>query len=227
VDLFFPHPKKEKLAALKVEQLKPKAKRLGVKLTNPSGNAKTKAQLINAIVKAEEKKPVAKKTAAKRRVVKKGLAPVSGASKRRDAERQALPPGRRTSKTGRVYYERRANRADAKQSASKGQMLGAVRNSREQKINYNKWTPSTLVYEIDFDVANYEIQRTSIDQYFIDKMNKGYVEIVSPFVYEFEGMLYSTCLSCIAKAKIKYIRNERSAYMDYTSYAIDQLKKNT
>lgn len=125
------NPKKEKLAALKVEQLKPKAKRLGVKLTNPSGNAKTKAQLINAIVKAEEKKPVAKKAAAKKpaakkRVVKKGLAPVTGASKSRDAKRQAKAPGRRVSSTGRVYYERRSNRADAKQGASKGQMLGGM-----------------------------------------------------------------------------------------------------
>jgi hypothetical protein len=119
------NPKKEKLAALKVEQLKPKAKRLGVKLTNPSGNAKTKAQLITAIIKAEDKKPVAKKPAAKkpaakRSAVKKGLAPVVGASKRRDAKRQALPPGRRVSKGGKVYYERRSNRAD------KGQMLGGM-----------------------------------------------------------------------------------------------------
>jgi hypothetical protein len=124
------NPKKEKLAALTVEQLKPKAKRLGVKLTNPSGNAKTKAQLITAIIKAEDKKPTAKKPAAKkpaakRRAVKKGLAPVVGASKRRDAKRQALPPGRRVSKGGKVYYERRANRADA------GQMLGE---------KYNGWT---------------------------------------------------------------------------------------
>jgi hypothetical protein len=124
------NPKKEKLAALKVEQLKPKAKRLGVKLTNPSGNAKTKAQLITAIIKAEDKKPVAKKPAAKkpaakRSAVKKGLAPVVGASKRRDAKRQALPPGRRVSKGGKVYYERRSNRAD------KGQMLGE---------KYNGWT---------------------------------------------------------------------------------------
>lgn len=124
------NPKKEKLAALKVEQLKPKAKRLGVKLTNPSGNAKTKAQLITAIIKAEDKKPAAKKPAAKkpaakRSAVKKGLAPVVGASKRRDAKRQALPPGRRVSKGGKVYYERRANRADA------GQMLGE---------KYNGWT---------------------------------------------------------------------------------------
>ena len=125
------NPKKEKLAALTVEQLKPKAKRLGVKLTNPSGNAKTKAQLITAIIKAEDKKPTAKKPAAKkpaakRRAVKKGLAPVVGASKRRDAKRQALPPGRRVSKGGKVYYERRANRADAAQGAAKGQMLGGM-----------------------------------------------------------------------------------------------------
>jgi len=119
------NPKKEKLAALKVEQLKPKAKRLGVKLTNPSGNAKTKAQLITAIIKAEDKKPAAKKPAAKRSAVKKGLAPVVGASKRRDAKRQALPPGRRVSKGGKVYYERRSNRAD------KGQMLGE---------KYHGWT---------------------------------------------------------------------------------------
>lgn len=125
------NPKKEKLAALTVEQLKPKAKRLGVKLTNPSGNAKTKSQLITGIIKAEDKKPAAKKPAAKkpaakRSAVKKGLAPVVGASKRRDAKRQALPPGRRVSKGGKVYYERRGNRADAKQGAAKGQMLGGM-----------------------------------------------------------------------------------------------------
>lgn len=122
---------KESLQKLKVEQLKPKAKRLGVKLTNPSGNAKTKAQLITAIIKAEAKKPVAKKTAAKKpsaRKPKTSLVAPKGTKRsvRRDSKRQALPPGRRVSKTGRVYYERRANRADAKQSAAEGQMLGGM-----------------------------------------------------------------------------------------------------
>ncbi len=164
------NPKKEKLAALKVEQLKPKAKRLGVKLTNPSGNAKTKAQLINAIVKAEEKKPVAKKPAAKKpaakkRVVKKGLAPVTGASKQRDAKRQAKAPGRRVSSTGRVYYERRSNRADAKQGASKGQMLGGmlkrdyIKDLGERIINdYFKYDENT-----DFGDAFNEV----IDSYVV------------------------------------------------------------
>jgi len=126
--------KKEKYALLRVEQLKPKAKRLGVKLTNPSGNAKTKAQLINAIVKAEEKKPAAKKPAAKRRAVKKTLTKVVKASVRRDRERQALPPGRRVSKGGKVYNERRANRADIKQGAAKGQMLGGTKRDYIEDI---------------------------------------------------------------------------------------------
>lgn len=126
---------KESLQKLKVEQLKPKAKRLGVKLTNPSGNAKTKAQLITAIVKAEAKKPVAKKTAAKKPAARKpktSLIAPKGAKRsvRRDSKRQALPPGRRVSKTGRVYYERRANRADS------GQMLGEKYNGW---ANYWTW----------------------------------------------------------------------------------------
>lgn len=37
---------------------------------------------------------------------------------REDKQKQALPPGRRTSKNGKVYYERRANRSDV------GKLLG-------------------------------------------------------------------------------------------------------
>jgi hypothetical protein len=139
--------KKEKLVLLKVEQLKPKAKRLGVKLTNPSGNAKTKAQLINAIVKAEEKKPAAKKPAAKRRAVKKTLTKVVEGSVRRDRERQALPPGRRVSKGGKVYNERRANRADIKQGAAKGQMLG---EKYQGWTNYWTWKYNLELLDVNF-----------------------------------------------------------------------------
>ena len=153
------NPKKEKLAALTVEQLKPKAKRLGVKLTNPSGNAKTKAQLITAIIKAEDKKPTAKKPAAKkpaakRRAVKKGLAPVVGASKRRDAKRQALPPGRRVSKGGKVYYERRGNRADAKQGAAKGQMLGGMLKRDYIKDIGDRILNDYFKYDLDTDFGD-------------------------------------------------------------------------
>jgi hypothetical protein len=158
------NPKKEKLAALKVEQLKPKAKRLGVKLTNPSGNAKTKAQLITAIIKAEDKKPAAKKPAAKRSAVKKGLAPVVGASKRRDAKRQALPPGRRVSKGGKVYYERRSNRADA------GQMLG---EKYQGWANY--WTWRWALEMIDEDYI-YDLKNEVSDSYELSKVLKEQAE---------------------------------------------------
>ena len=159
------NPKKEKLAALTVEQLKPRAKRLGVKLTNPSGNAKTKVQLINGIIKAEDKKPAAKKPAAKRRAVKKGLAPVVGASKRRDAKRQALPPGRRVSKTGKVYYERRANRADAKQGAAKGQMLGGITERAYIEDIGNYIINEYLKYDKNQDFG--DVFMEVIDDYFI------------------------------------------------------------
>lgn len=146
-------PTKESLQKLKVEQLKPKAKRLGVKLTNPSGNAKTKAQLITAIIKAEAKKPVAKKTVAKKPAARKPktslIAPKgTNRSVRRDSKRQALPPGKRVSKTGRVYYERRANRADAGK-----QMLG------EKYLGWeNYWTWKWALEMVDDNLWREKIE---------------------------------------------------------------------
>jgi hypothetical protein len=187
------NPKKEKLALLRVEQLKPKAKRLGVKLTNPSGNAKTKAQLINAIVKAEEKKP-----AAKRRAVKKTLAPVVEGSVRRDRERQALPPGRRVSKNGKVYNERRANRADIKQGAVKGQMLG---ERKYISSDYIKEIPKFYTYCVEFyneetgiypiaspqqikDAVNYFLETNELKRIYFDSLDRELVRILLDNNYE-------------------------------------------
>ena len=197
---------KEKLQAKTVDQLKRYAKKVGAKIVTPDGKAKSKEQLVNSIVM-------------KQRLGGLGERQTGATNKRVDVKRKAKAPGKRTSASGKTYYERRKNRTD-----KSGSMLG-TNNNRLQKLRKEKWTTSTLLYEMDFDVASYDVQRTSIDQRFIDKINNSYAEEVSPFVYSFEGVLYSTCLPCIAKAKIKYIRNERSAFMDYTSYAIDQLKK--
>jgi len=66
---------KEKLAAKSVNALKAAAKRLGGKLVNPDGKAKTKQQLINTIVMKQRlagksmggnAKPAVDKTKAKR-----------------------------------------------------------------------------------------------------------------------------------------------------------------
>jgi len=77
---------KEKLAAKSVNALKAAAKRLGGKLVNPDGKAKTKQQLINTIVMKQRlagksmgakatttKKVTAKKTVAKKPIVKKAV----------------------------------------------------------------------------------------------------------------------------------------------------------
>ena len=46
-----------------------------------------------------------------------------------------MPPGKRTSATGKTYYEYRRNRADIKQGARKGQMLGGYNGY----TNYETW----------------------------------------------------------------------------------------
>jgi hypothetical protein len=92
---------KEKLQAKTVDQLKRQAKKLGGKIVTPEGKAKTKLQLINTIVM-------------KLRLSGQSDRQAAGAM---DAKQKA--PGKRTSSTGRVYYERRANRSD------RGFMLGA------------------------------------------------------------------------------------------------------
>lgn len=38
---------------------------------------------------------------------------VGKSDKKRDKARKALPPGKRTSKTGNIYYETRKNRSDS------------------------------------------------------------------------------------------------------------------
>ena len=101
-----PVSEKEKLQAKTIDQLKRQAKKLGGKLVTPEGKAKTKEQLINTIVM-------------KLRLSGQSDRQVGRSNTAKDASRQAKAPGKRTSSTGRVYYERRANRSD------RGFMLGA------------------------------------------------------------------------------------------------------
>lgn len=44
----------------------------------------------------------------------KELKQVGKSDLKRDAVREALPPGKRISKTGKIYWETRKNRSDAK-----------------------------------------------------------------------------------------------------------------
>lgn len=66
-----------------------------------------------------------KKAAPKKAAVKKVRPLQTGTSDiNRDGERQALKAGKRTSKSGKIYTERRANRSDLTTGKKRGQMLG-------------------------------------------------------------------------------------------------------
>ena len=122
---------KEKLKGLTVEQLRTKLKGK-VKLSTREGKPLTKAQLVNKAADLQVTTPTQKKKVAKRTPTRNyTYRGDSAAARKRDGVVQALPPGKRVSKTGKTYFEYRRNRADIKQGAKRGQMLGE---------SYNGWT---------------------------------------------------------------------------------------
>jgi hypothetical protein len=122
---------KEKLKGLTVDQLRTKLKGK-VKLSTREGKPLTKAQLVNKAADLQVTTPTQKKKVAKRTPTRNyTYRGDSAAARKRDGAVQALPPGKRVSKTGKTYFEYRRNRADIKQGAKRGQMLGE---------SYNGWT---------------------------------------------------------------------------------------
>lgn len=101
---------KAKLMKLQVTTLRNKAKKLGIS----DVNKRTKENLVQSIILGEARKKrgttAGKKVTAKRRA--SSTRQTGSSSTAKDRARKALPPGRRVSRTGRVYYERRKNRSD-------------------------------------------------------------------------------------------------------------------
>jgi hypothetical protein len=106
---------KEKLQAKTVDQLKRYAKKVGAKIVTPDGKAKSKEQLVNSIVM-------------KQRLGGLGERQTGATNKYVDVKRKAKAPGKRTSASGKTYYERRKNRTD-----KPGSMLGADARQEFQK----------------------------------------------------------------------------------------------
>lgn len=110
-----PEGPKAKLMKLQVTTLRNKAKRLGVS----DVSKRTKENLVQSIILGEARKKrgtaAGKKATAKRTLsagVRQSTRQTGTSKTTRDLKKQALPPGRRVSKAGNVYYERRKNRSD-------------------------------------------------------------------------------------------------------------------
>jgi hypothetical protein len=132
-----PEGPKAKLMKLQVTTLRNKAKRLGVS----DVSKRTKENLVQSIILGEARKKrgtaAGKKATAKRTLsagVRQSTRQTGTSKLTRDLKKQALPPGRRVSRTGRVYYERRKNRSD-----KPGQLAGYNGWANWETWNANLW----------------------------------------------------------------------------------------
>jgi hypothetical protein len=116
---------KAKLMKLLVGTLRNKAKKLGIS----DVSKRTKENLAQSIMLAEARKK--RGTAMGKKATAKKAASTRGADRqtpgtpnnsiKRDAQKKAFAPGRRVSKAGNVYSERRRDRSD-----KRGQLLGST-----------------------------------------------------------------------------------------------------
>lgn len=144
-----PEGPKAKLMKLQVTTLRNKAKRLGIS----DVSKRTKENLVQSIILGEARKKrgtaAGKKATAKRAAagVRQSTRQTGKSKLSRDLKRQALPPGRRISKAGNVYYERRANRSDKGLLAEK----------------YQGWT-NYWTWKYNLEILNEEYWRELIEE---------------------------------------------------------------
>ena len=137
---------KAKLMKLAVTTLRNKAKKLGVS----DVSKRTKENLVQSIILGEARKKrgtaAGKKATAKRTMsagVRQSTRQTGTSKLKRDLNKRALAPGRRISKAGNVYYERRRNRSD-----KPGQLAGE---------KYQGWTNyETWLWNLHTDNDSYE-----------------------------------------------------------------------
>ena len=153
---------KAKLMKLLVGTLRNKAKKLGI-----SDVAKrTKENLAQSIMLAEARKKKGT-TLGKKATAKKKLVSTRGADRqttgtpndsiKADRKREAFAPGRRVSKSGNVYSERRRDRSD-----KRGQLLGSTERDYIEDIG-DRIITDYLAYDEDADFG--EAFNEIIDSY--------------------------------------------------------------
>jgi hypothetical protein len=136
---------KAKLMKLAVTTLRNKAKKLGVS----DVSKRTKENLVQSIILGEARKKrgtaAGKKATAKRTMsagVRQSTRQTGTSKLTRDLKKQAFPPGRRISKAGNVYYERRKNRSD-----KPGQLAG---EKYQGWTNYWTWRWALEMIDEDY-----------------------------------------------------------------------------
>ena len=141
---------KAKLMKLAVTTLRNKAKKLGVS----DVSKRTKENLVQSIILGEARKKrgtaAGKKATAKRTMsagVRQSTRQTGTSKLTRDLNKRALAPGRRISKAGNVYYERRKNRSD-----KPGQLAGE---------KYQGWT-NYWTWKYNLEILNEEYWREMI-----------------------------------------------------------------
>jgi hypothetical protein len=153
---------KAKLMKQLVSTLRNKAKKLGIS----DVSKRTKENLAQSIMLAEARKKrgtaMGKKATAKKKLVSTRGADrqtpgTPNNSLKRDNQRNALPPGRRTSKSGNVYSERRRDRSD-----KPGQLLGSTERDYIEDIG-DRIITDYLAYDEDADFG--EAFNEIIDSY--------------------------------------------------------------
>ena len=172
---------KAKLMKLQVATLRNKAKKLGVS----DVSKRTKENLVQSIILGEARKKrgtaAGKKATAKRAVsgVRQSTRQTGTSKLTRDLNKRALAPGRRISKAGNVYYERRKNRSD-----KPGQLAGE---------KYQGWTNyETWLWNLHTDNDSYEYlngfyqDNPRLEDYEYAQALKEYWE---EYFYEYEDQL--------------------------------------
>jgi hypothetical protein len=145
---------KAKLMKQLVSTLRNKAKKLGIS----DVSKRTKENLAQSIMLAEARKKKGT-TLGKKATAKKKLVSTRGADRqtpgtpnnslKRDNQRDAFAPGKRTSKSGNVYYERRRDRSD-----KPGQLAGE---------KYQGWT-NYWTWKYNLEILNEEYWRELIEE---------------------------------------------------------------
>jgi len=154
---------KAKLMKLAVTTLRNKAKKLGIS----DVSKRTKENLVQSIILGEARKKrgtaAGKKATAKRAT--SSTRQTGSSSTARDRARKALAPGRRVSRTGRVYYERRKNRSD------KPGMLAGYNGW----ANWSTWNANLWDGEVFYDMVQ-EAKDSGDDKMEIAAMLESYYD---------------------------------------------------